>query len=596
MDKLLNEETLFSFVDVARGQKRVPVVFVLDTSNSMRGEGFAQMKKAFVSIIQEYSNQPIVDHFVAVISFGTEIKVLQHYSNDYKAILHILDDILCKGPSQLGKALQLALSVFLSGMIGFLIGPFSISAKLVIISSGNVSSNNRAEHSEDCRYEKMNIVRMVEQTCKKKPIICVPVGSSPDMCFLGSIAYASKNGKLLNVDEAAQYGRYSTNMVIASEIIGSVPTTDYTVNDVRAAVQTRRGSQITTEKDIEDIYEILTNRHAYEMNSYQMEDSIESELHLEGDPRLPPIGTRVRKGHNWPFLYTGQDSNLCGTVIGHRDGHLNISVEWDTGMIFPYHFDTNGDHHQSNVVVCDEPRILQREKIAVGCLVERGPDWKWLDQDGGKNNIGSVYRVNKNNTVHVRWPNGTKSNYRFGYDGKYDVSLCDPFDNNIMRTFKERQSGWHKKNSKKVASNDGIINKDWTVKVTSLSAKSFDTDSRKKSGNQVKTCENITEKKTSDEAVINSPTIQNKNGSSGRHLNTDSNTSPQSSFWEWKTKQGRWISFPKSENEKIQNAFKKNRKGTVLVNINEDLYRVVLSKMIQINISNRESHEIRRLC
>lgn len=107
--------------------------------------------------------------------------------------------------------------------------------------------------------------------------------------------------------------------------------------------------------------------------------------------------------------------------------------------------------------------------------------------------------------------------------------------------------------------------------MTSLSAKNFDTDSRKKSGNQVKTCENITEKKTSDEAVIKSPTIQNKNGSSGRHLNTDSNTSPQSSFWEWKTKQGRWISFPKSENEKIQNAFKKNRKGTVLVNINEDL-------------------------
>lgn len=25
--------------------------------------------------------------------------------------------------------------------------------------------------------------------------------------------------------------------------------------------------------------------------------------------------------------------------------------------------------------------------------------------------------------VQVRWPNGTKSNYRFGYDGKYDVSI-----------------------------------------------------------------------------------------------------------------------------------------------------------------------------
>lgn len=39
-------------VAVNGGQKRVPIVFVLDTSSSMRGEGFAQMKKAFVSIIQ----------------------------------------------------------------------------------------------------------------------------------------------------------------------------------------------------------------------------------------------------------------------------------------------------------------------------------------------------------------------------------------------------------------------------------------------------------------------------------------------------------------------------------------------------------------
>lgn len=38
--------------------------------------------------------------------------------------------------------------------------------------------------------------------------------------------------------------------VIASEIIGSVPTTDYTVIDIRTAVQSRRGAEITTEKDI----------------------------------------------------------------------------------------------------------------------------------------------------------------------------------------------------------------------------------------------------------------------------------------------------------------------------------------------------------
>lgn len=45
----------------------------------------------------------------------------------------------------------------------------------------------------------MNIVRMVEQTCKKKPIICVPVGSSPDMvCYILKIPRI-KNGFIYNV-------------------------------------------------------------------------------------------------------------------------------------------------------------------------------------------------------------------------------------------------------------------------------------------------------------------------------------------------------------------------------------------------------------
>lgn len=39
-----------------------------------------------------YSDQPSVDHCVAVMSFGREIKVLQNFSNDYNTILHILGE------------------------------------------------------------------------------------------------------------------------------------------------------------------------------------------------------------------------------------------------------------------------------------------------------------------------------------------------------------------------------------------------------------------------------------------------------------------------------------------------------------------------
>lgn len=60
------------------------------------------------------------------------------------------------------------------------------------------------------------------------------------------------------------------------------------------------------------------------------------------------------------------------TVIKLHIADFNLLVEWDTSMVFPYHFDKYGDHQKSNVVVCDVPRVLQTEKIAVGCLVKRG--------------------------------------------------------------------------------------------------------------------------------------------------------------------------------------------------------------------------------
>lgn len=66
-----------------------------------------------------------------------------------------------------------------------------------------------------------------------------------------------------------------------------------------------------------DVYEILTNRHAYEIDSYPKVDCVENDLHCEGDPKLPPIGTRVRRGPNWSF--TNQDSSVSGTVVGYRN-------------------------------------------------------------------------------------------------------------------------------------------------------------------------------------------------------------------------------------------------------------------------------------
>lgn len=66
-----------------------------------------------------------------------------------------------------------------------------------------------------------------------------------------------------------------------------------------------------------DVYKILTNRHEYGIFSCPL-NSTDNDLQWEGDPKLPPIGTRVRRGPCWPF--SNQDSCMPGTVVGYRNG------------------------------------------------------------------------------------------------------------------------------------------------------------------------------------------------------------------------------------------------------------------------------------
>ena len=66
------------------------------------------------------------------------------------------------------------------------------------------------------------------------------------------------------------------------------------------------------------------------------------------------------------------------------------------------------------------------DKLAKGMKVKRGPDWQSGNEDGGANNRGIVESVSPDGVygdqgVMVRWPNGTRNVYRFGFDRCYDV-------------------------------------------------------------------------------------------------------------------------------------------------------------------------------
>lgn len=50
------------------------------------------------------------------------------------------------------------------------------------------------------------------------------------------------------------------HQVIASEVIGNIPTTGYSVDDVKAAVEALEGSRNITEKDVVNINLFFLNK------------------------------------------------------------------------------------------------------------------------------------------------------------------------------------------------------------------------------------------------------------------------------------------------------------------------------------------------
>jgi hypothetical protein len=60
--------------------------------------------------------------------------------------------------------------------------------------------------------------------------------------------------------------------------------------------------------------------------------------------------------------------------------------------------------------------------------VTRGPDWKWKDQDGGSDSLGTITGTLHDGWVDVTWDGGTSNSYRMGAEGKYDLQLANPDD------------------------------------------------------------------------------------------------------------------------------------------------------------------------
>ncbi|XP_062569342.1 uncharacterized protein LOC134231394 [Saccostrea cucullata] len=232
-------------------------------------------------------------------------------------------------------------------------GDFHNRPRIILISDGKPTDFTAinvidVDDSPDFETEKdkNHLLQYTNNVGKLHPIFCIPVGRNPDLVIYITefLSAQSRGGKIIYPHKARQFAKYTANTQNA-------PMLSYTMrndgND-RDMILTLLACKFPDKEFLERDQDALKEELIDEMD----------DVHQERDPRMPSLGSRVKRGRDWKWNY--QDSNGPGTVIGHlKDG--------------PF---------------------LLRSYI--------GPDWNWEDQDCGTGSIGSVYRVKRNGAVYER--------------------------------------------------------------------------------------------------------------------------------------------------------------------------------------------------
>lgn len=282
----------------------------------------------------------------------------------------------------------------------------------------SIETNSTHDHWQDVDH----LLQVTRSIGKKNPIFCIPVGRNPNMTSLEFISAQSRGGKIVCVSEARQFAKYSHNIETASML-----SFKYDNNDrerILTSLACKFPERVFTEMDLNDIIEICSRKSLYlpvsEQEDEEEEDDDVEKLFVERYPQLPRLGSRVKRGRDW--IYDNRDNYGPGTVVGHLREEGWVIVEWDTGFKFHYRFgSTQKFSNKYDIQLCNEPRILGKELIATGCLVTRGKDWAWGNQDGGAGNIGTVLSVEGSGQVLVRWQHGLTNMYTFGTNGRFEL-------------------------------------------------------------------------------------------------------------------------------------------------------------------------------
>ncbi|XP_063432707.1 uncharacterized protein LOC134714925 [Mytilus trossulus] len=383
---------------------------ILDTSASMEGQPLSDLMKTARTFLNGLcKNAQLTQENVCIVEVGKATRVLVHKTNSRDKLLSSLGQLRPGGMSPVTGALLL-----IEGIIARNPAP----KKVVVISDGKMTPIHIKSGKDlpDLHNEQLKIQLKIlghNMRALNARIFFVPVGPY-DSSLMEGLIKDTRGDEILPANISRLYN-WTRNTILTLKLAADCRKQHPGIsidNDQFRAVIERAGSECQIGPE--------------EVND-MMKVAVETEQtgcsYIECDANMPPIGTRIRRGPDW--RWDNQDLEMPGTVVSHtKTGQ--IWVEWDFGNINRYRYGVEGCY---DVVTTEDPRLLEDQIIAVGCVVRRSDGWKaGHTEDGGPGKTGSVFIVHDDGTVQVRWSNGKMGRYKCGFDGQSEVEICDPFN------------------------------------------------------------------------------------------------------------------------------------------------------------------------
>ncbi|XP_071117194.1 uncharacterized protein [Haliotis cracherodii] len=395
-EALLEDETPVPRFDLA-----LDTVICMDTSSSMWGDPFHEMKKITTDFINE--------------------------------------KIKPGGPSPIMEGVLVSMACLAKGGVFKISSSMQLRPRIIFITDG-LPTREMPETSQDSMFteekDKERISRAFAEIRSRQlddylpdEIVFVPVGISCNMNCLQALA-SFCGGTVADTTSVTKLPKYQFLHKSAIRAIDYIRDNDQDSALFPAGLQ---GVFMDLEPGLDSsdrriVYNIL----APKVDALINHGSVNNFQNIHEDPGLPPLGSRVVRGPDW--LWGNQDTEGPGTIFNHALDNI-VWVMWDNDHSNAYRY---GQKDKYDVItVEDQPRVLNEYLIAVGVQVERGPDWHLLygNQDGGPGSYGSVIRVMVGK-VKVRWQSGRMYAYRYGIGGMFDLSIRDPVASILETTAK----------------------------------------------------------------------------------------------------------------------------------------------------------------